>query len=128
MRFRAALASLALLAGCGGGTEPSTVAGTYLLTQVNGQALPAGSSQQTYLWGALFLRGDLTFLRRDTVNVMVTGSVTLKQVSEASGTWSRTGTTITLAKDLPSGGGTLTATLDGNAVIVADGVTLRYVK
>lgn len=128
MRLRAVLALLALLTGCGGGTEPSTVAGTYLLTQVNGQALPAGNSQQTFVWGALFLRGDLTFLRRDTVSVVVTGSVTQRLASESSGTWSRTGTTITLAKDLASGGGTLTATLDGNAVIVADGVTLRYVK
>ena len=119
------------LAACGGGGDaigPSTIAGTYTLQTVNGNALPAvlledAGYKLEVLSGSYTLNGDNSYSAtasfRETENAVVTPST-----ESESGTYVVRGSSVTFTdSDGFQTGGTISGT---NLTLAAAGLTIRY--
>jgi hypothetical protein len=110
-----------LVAACGGSDAPtgggSGTAGTYTLSAVNGQALPAtilSNQGGTFaiVSGTMTIGGDATFVERATIRTTSGAQVTTNQV-QTNGTYSASGTVLSLRY---TDGSTATATLSAGVL------------
>lgn len=110
--FLAALMAL----GCGGSDSPSgptSAAGTWNLATMNGHTLPANiNGYEEVLNGQLELRTDGTF--DDSYQYHPAGS-TATRTSDNSGTWSQSGSLVSLNSN-----GTYSGTLSGSHLTVTE--------
>jgi hypothetical protein len=134
MRRLCALLALVLISACNGdSTSPSSGLGTYALQTVNDTEIPFlidtdNSTYSTYITGdVLVLKGDNTYTETVSLVDQFTDGSNDEYTESYSGTWTRTGSTITLTDS--DDNTTLTGTLEGTALtIIVEGLTLIYVK
>ena len=125
MRTLIGFLALAITVACGGDgiTDPASVslAGTYSLKTVNGSPLPFTVSDAT---GSATLTSDVmtvadagTWTEHYTFRLTVNGTTT-NESGDTSGTWSRSGTSVTFKAD---GGTAYTGTFNGSGFTLNDG-------
>jgi hypothetical protein len=128
--FVSTLAGLAFLAAaCGdSSTGPASIAGTYTLQTINGQAPPRtvfqdASGRVEITGGRVNLNADGTF--SDATDLRVTsGTTVLTDTETAVGMWVQNGDNITFNV---SGGGSYSMALAGRTLTqVEEGITLVY--
>ncbi|HJU72752.1 MAG TPA: hypothetical protein VJ717_03330 [Gemmatimonadaceae bacterium] len=127
--------TLALLAGCGDddSTGPDEgIAGVYTLLTINGQQLPVvvqqqGSDRAEITQGSVTINENGTFTDVTQVRFTISGQVS-NDTETASGTWTRTGSTLQFSPTSPSGSTPYTMTWDGDDRLtqVFQGFTLVY--
>jgi hypothetical protein len=122
-----------LIAGCGsdGSTAPTptSIAGTWNLTSVNGAALPfvvqAANPKLEILSEQLVLNTNGTFTQTAQVRITEGTAVTNQAIADA-GTWTLSGTAATFVWN---DGSTGTATVSGNKFTVGeDGFSFVFTK
>ena len=129
MLRRMVIAAVALAAACGDSATAPAVDGIYSLQRVNGAPLPgvlvASATDTTRATGGtLTIRGDHTW-GAEMVLAITTREVTVPSVTTASGTFTRSGETMTLR--LASDGSYVSATVRGaQLVTVIEGVPLEF--
>jgi hypothetical protein len=132
MRHRILLvAALALVSACGGGDDPTSpndsFAGTYTLRTINGSNLPytvvqVGADKLEITDDAITLNDGGTWTESGHYRETENGVVTTTSIVDA-GTYTRTGTAITLASPTTGtvsgtvSGGTLTVSLEGLSAV-----------
>jgi hypothetical protein len=114
--------ALAILAACGGSTEPgSSVVGTYAMQSIDDRALPTAiSSSITVTDGHLIIAGNGSWSELDHVTVNAKADST-----NSAGTWSRNGDAFVFTVGA-TGATHLTGSLSGNRFNLSDG-TRAYV-
>jgi hypothetical protein len=130
MRKLLALACLAVFVACSDSTSPTSIAGTYSLTTVNGVALPfvvqASGPKIELLSDQIILNAGGTFSESENLRY-TNGTAVTTQTSTDAGTYTVSGTAITFL--FTSDGSTGTATLSGNTLTVAaNGLSGVYTK
>jgi hypothetical protein len=131
MRKRFALACLAALVACGGdSTSPTSIAGTYNLTSVDGSGLPfiaqASGPMIEVLSDQIIASAGGTF-SESGINRFTSGTAVTTDTITDTGTYTVSGTAITF--HFNSDGFTSTGTLSGNTFAVAtNGLSLVYTK
>lgn len=133
----ALVASPVLLGGCDSPTDPQTrVAGTYTMTQVNGQAppvtvlqVPEGRIEVT--GGSMVLRADGSYTETVQVRVTPTGGSPQSDQQVENGTYAVTATSITFTVP-PSAGQaafSYSGTISGDIITYTEqGVSVTYRK
>jgi hypothetical protein len=137
MRRFACIASLLVLAGCGGsdGTTTSTatsIVGTYNLQTVNGVHVPAtivASTDGTFVAidDVVTLNADHTYSEAGHVRITLPNGTTTTSPETDAGTYSSTNGAVQLIST--DGNGTTSGAINSNTLtIIAQGATLVYSK
>jgi hypothetical protein len=141
MRIRSTLGAIALAAavtaGCGGdgnGTSPLGYLGRYGLVSVDGAVLPltvydTPTLKLTVTSGATTLNADNTFVEDIHIDVVANGFPGAPEVGTCTGTFQRSGNTVTMTSVASETcvGGTSTGMLNGKTLTVdIDGSTLVF--
>ncbi len=115
--------------GCGVAvTSPSCLVGTYVLTQVNGQVLPATVDSTHQLTGAMMsLTNDGTFAGTIASREVNNGAVVSQRTDPISGTYTVTGAT-TLSLTVQGNAPTTATVTDTTLTFAAGGFTFTFRK
>ncbi|MGK2936176.1 MAG: lipocalin family protein [Gemmatimonadaceae bacterium] len=122
----AAIAAVGLVAACGGGddgiNEPASIAGTYILQTLDGQAPPvvvfdASGFKVEIVSGNFVLNANGSFTTTVVFRITEDSAVTTESESY-TGTYAVTGSTVNFTY---SDGDTDSATLEGNTLTFSDG-------
>lgn len=132
MRKLFVLAALAFTAACGdSSTSVSSISGTYNLQTVNGSSLPyvfqAANPKIEIISEQLVLSSNSTFSLTDQERTTPTGGSPTTQAFTETGTWTLSGSTITVvfASDASRSSGTVS----GNTISIAEtGFNLVFLK
>lgn len=116
-----------------GVSSSDSMAGSYSLRSVNGQSLPyilakTTAKQNEWMADIITFSSDGTYIQESTIRSTAFG-IAATAIKKESGTWTRSGTEITLRSTSNSRQPSATATFsDGTMTLVSGGVALIYKK